>query len=566
MKIAVFDIEAENWIHLKVLGFYDGENYKLFYDVKSFLKHVLKKKYDGYRIYAHSGGKYDFLFLLEELVKYKIRLIENGGRIISIYVDGENYSLSFCDSYAILPSSLKDLTISFDVEHKKKEFKFANNRKLEVNEKLLSYLENDVLGLYEVLTKFYSSEFIVNPKLTIASQALDTFQNKFLESDLVPFKSKDELVFRKFFYSGGRVEAYKGKGENLKVYDINSLFPYAMTYEMPVGNYEKVRFWNRDKIGFYKINVKHDTNFYIPPFLMKKSPVLKNNAYVNAKGYFYVSSEWLKFFKEIGIKFEIEWGWEFKRKEYLFNDYVSYFYDIKNKHSDKRDSIYYISKLFLNSLYGKLAQERVRNSVESILNINIHKDKFDILNVESLNYGLVLVKRKSKSRFILPYLAGYITDIARLHHYKYMFEKQEEIYYCDTDSLITTADYPVSEKLGDFKLEGSGFKGVFLGNKTYALRNDKYEYVKFKGFDSENLTFDEMVEALHGKPVKQEKERMLSFRESLRRKNGIIDSQGQFLKLVSMSKETDFSVFNRKKVQSDLYYYDTIPYTYTEIK
>jgi hypothetical protein len=52
-----------------------------------------------------------------------------------------------------------------------------------------------------------------------------------------------------------------------------------------------------------------------------------------------------------GYTFKILSGYTFD-KEYIFNDYVSDLYEIKQSHS-KDDPMYLISKLLLNSLYGK---------------------------------------------------------------------------------------------------------------------------------------------------------------------------------------------------------------------
>jgi hypothetical protein len=37
-------------------------------------------------------------------------------------------------------------------------------------------------------------------------------------------------------YYGGVVEVFKNEGENLKLYDITSLYPFAMLKDMPTGN------------------------------------------------------------------------------------------------------------------------------------------------------------------------------------------------------------------------------------------------------------------------------------------------------------------------------------------
>ena len=269
MKFGVFDIEAENWINFRVLGFFDREDYKVFYDIKKFLSFLDSKKFNGWRIYAHFGGRYDFLFLLDYIInRWKYRLIERHGRLLAIICEtpkGTHFTLA--DSYAILPFSLKALSESFDITHKKKEFEFEKG--FEVTSKLLSYLENDVKGLYEILSSYFAFEYIDDAKLTIASQALDIFKQRFFSGELVRMYDGDEMIFRKFFYHGGRVEVYKGFGKNLNLYDINSLFPYAMLQEMPCGDSFKTQTFQKNLIGFYKVNVLSTPNFYVTPYLQK---------------------------------------------------------------------------------------------------------------------------------------------------------------------------------------------------------------------------------------------------------------------------------------------------------
>ena len=106
--------------------------------------------------------------------------------------------------------------------------------------------------------------------MTIASQALDTFKNRFLDNGYITkMKLKDENYFRENFYSGGRVEVFKGYGENVNVYDVNSLFPHSMLNEMPCGEYVKVREYKKGMIGFYEIEMNFPVSEYISPLLLK---------------------------------------------------------------------------------------------------------------------------------------------------------------------------------------------------------------------------------------------------------------------------------------------------------
>ena len=68
MKFAVCDIETMNWTTFTVLGFYDGENYVEFRSLKKFFQYLSVEQRTE-NIFAHFGGKFDFLFLLKEALR-----------------------------------------------------------------------------------------------------------------------------------------------------------------------------------------------------------------------------------------------------------------------------------------------------------------------------------------------------------------------------------------------------------------------------------------------------------------------------------------------------------------
>jgi hypothetical protein len=124
-KTAVFDVEATNWVDFACLGFFDGEEYQVFWSVEGFLEHFLQKKYRGFTCYAHFGGKYDFRFLIPPLIesnKYDLRFMERGSKIMCLKVidRAKRYTWKFSDSYFLLPASLRELGKNFDIEYMKK--------------------------------------------------------------------------------------------------------------------------------------------------------------------------------------------------------------------------------------------------------------------------------------------------------------------------------------------------------------------------------------------------------------------------------------------------------------
>lgn len=556
-RIATFDIESNHWIDFEVLGFFDGAGYWTYARIDSFLQRLENKIYNGFSIFAHNGGKFDFLFLMEPMMRrgWTMSISERNGRVMVIEVDTGKSRFSFFDSYSILPSSLASLCVAFGVEHQKEKFDFRRQRVRRNDPKILKRLENDCKGLFEILQSFYSSEYIHNPQVTIASQALDTFKNIFLKSDVLTLPAEHEDIFRECFYAGGRVEVFKGWGRGVRSYDVNSLFPFAMLEPMPVGECSRVRSYKKGLIGFYCVDIASTPDWYISPLLVKG----EKNMFVKGRGRYYVSSAMIEFLlKEYGVRCKVNWGFTFRGGETILADYVNTFYKMKSE--NRGNAMYYIAKLFLNSLYGKFAQNREKFRIEKFDG----QTNFIAMEGEiAQKLHLVLVPHRSQSRFILPYLSAWITDLARLYHFKLMREHEQDMFYCDTDSLFTSARYPTGDNIGELSYKGT-FQGCFLNSKTYALKSTDGEEVKFKGFNAEEFRFADFMNVMKKKTasLSQRTERILTYRQCLTRVNGITHERGAFLKLVQQEKESSCDYDKRQMIRSKKFIFDTRPFDF----
>jgi hypothetical protein len=230
IKYAVFDIETHKWIHPYAVGFFDGENYKEFLGrncIKDFLTEIVRKKYRGYRIYAHNGGKFDFNFLMDVLKSrnFNVDMIFQGSRCLLLKLYTQVYRneegaithsnvIQFVDSISLLKFGLDALTKDFDVQHKKlnfmdkqgseRDYEYLYRLYLERDKRFHDYLTNDVYGLYEVLTKFKKLIMENNGQMgmTIASTSLKTFQTGYLDKkiNMTNRESNDEM--KKGYYGG----------------------------------------------------------------------------------------------------------------------------------------------------------------------------------------------------------------------------------------------------------------------------------------------------------------------------------------------------------------------------
>lgn len=576
-KIGVGDLEANEWIKIEMGELFDGCDSFLFKGNRKtiasrMLDHMSLRKYDKFRWYFHNGGKYDFLFFLEEIMynrSWKYDIIDVHGSLINIRIQTDSISFQLCDSYAMLPESLKKLSIAFDVEHKKLEFDIESGVK-QMDKQAVKYLHNDCLALYEVIQKYIEFAGIEKLKLTIASQSLQDFVDMTqAKLDLIQMPEKEEKDFRKNFYVGGRVEVYKGKGDKVRLYDVNSMYGFAMLQPMPCGEMKTVTSYDRTKIGFYSITVTSFPNQYISPLFYK---IRKNQTnklfFVNGKGTYYLDSTTIDFLvKTFGMRFNVNYGYVFHGRDWLFVDYVEKYYKIKRDTSDT--AMRAIAKLRLNSLYGKMGQKR---EVETLTNYIPNETQNFVDVIPELN--LVSVLTVSKNKYIMPFLAGYITALARLHHYKLMMKDINSVFYCDTDSIFSESkvlDQYVSKEIGDLSYDGE-YKGIFLAPKMYGLKDSDGEYITFKGFDSKDFTFSQLEKSFNTFLKKRtlllqgkSKVSMLHFRSCLSRKNGIIGDEGKFLKTVMIDKKTETSYDKREIFNDDLYGFDSRPLTQQEV-
>lgn len=191
---------------------------------------------DSFTIYAHNGGKFDFMFLVHLLrgaVKFK------GRAIMSAKIG--NHELR--DSLHILPEKLaawkKD---KFDYEKMRK----ANRRRHRAE--ILTYLHADCVYLFDIVKRFVG-EFGL--KISIGQAAFAELRKHYKVEHLT--ETMDEAL-RPYFF-GGRVECIAGRGffdsathrDGYKLYDVNSMYPWAMAHHPhPISTAYQ---WRRGKPG-----------------------------------------------------------------------------------------------------------------------------------------------------------------------------------------------------------------------------------------------------------------------------------------------------------------------------
>jgi hypothetical protein len=517
----------------------------------NFFRKLFTRINKNHKIYFHNLSGFDAFFLLRYLIKlgYKITPLMHSGKIISIGVNNGKYNFTIRDSNLLLLSSLQKLAISFEVDSLKGIFPFYlkdikykgdfpkyelfNSNKLSYIEYLeykknhgnrtwffkyesIKYCSNDSLVLFQIINKF--AQFIykqfrlnINTYPTIPSLAFAIFRSKYLPKDTVPIikgKIKEEIQLG---YTGGSTDMFIPKplnGNKIYAYDVNSLYPFVMlNNDYPVGDpiyFEKLRNRNLqdnlDLFGHFYVKVTTPLDL--------KHPILQlhhNNRTVAPLGSFegWFFSEELKNALIFGYKIEIINGYLFDKLN-LFKGFVEDLYNLRTSFP-KNHPMNHISKIIMNSLYGRfgmtdtfseieiidnkeLKLEDFKGEIEEIIDFDNHK-LLKLKNSRSLSNDL---NDSTEAHNVNIAIASAVTAYARIHMSQFKNNPSlPNLYYTDTDSCYFDGpldpSFISSTQLGKLKLEGIYDQALFLAPKVYSLKNESEEVIKIKGLTKDAI-------------------------------------------------------------------------------
>ncbi|MBE7054411.1 MAG: hypothetical protein E7391_09130 [Ruminococcaceae bacterium] len=406
------------------------------------------------------------------------------------------------------------------------------------DELFLKYLGYDVISLYELIEKLCDVSGLDFETLckcmTTASMSKKIFKYGFKG---VPFKSEgmektdfQMLTKNKFWnsykeikhnfapysisyvdienmiretYTGGRTEVFKpylNKSEEVVGFhmDINSLYPYQMlTKEYPIGTphfytdeFQTKYYWenwlfHHKGLGFISADL-YIPETHIPPLPFKTGKLIFPCGYVSGS---FTFNELEHAVKHYDVKIlKIHHLIYFKETFKVFKNFISVLYDIKeNSKKQGNLALYTLSKLLMNTGYGWTGMRKDDKTelqpIEKIKNYEPEQIKF--IDEE---LGYIEVKSVVKSETIQVQIASYVTSYARLEllkAFEILQEHDAEIYYCDTDSIVSNKLLPVEMldeyKIGLWDLEQELHEGIFIQPKVYYEHTTKKQNIKFKG-------------------------------------------------------------------------------------
>ena len=475
--------------------------------IEDFFKFCSNKR-ENYVLYFHNlkfDGEYIFSYLLNngyECIKTKAErrdktfttLISDTGQFysIEIYFETKNKKhinkVTIYDSLKILNFSVEQIAKDFNLPIRKLELDYKTIREVEhvLTPHEIDYIRCDVEIMARALEIMFSQDLC---KMTIGSDALDNYKklnknfNKYFPN--LPYDIDKDI--RKS-YKGGFTylnDCYKEKEtKDGFVLDVNSLYPSVMKFEkLPFG--EPLFFEGKyEQDLLYPLYIQTFSCIFkikdnkIPTIQIKNNLAFIPNEYVKSSEGDIVTLTLtnvdLELFMDHYDVEEITYhgGWKFKGIKGLFTQYIDYWSEQKIKaKKEKNDALYRISKLMLNSLYGKFG-----------LNPDV-RGKYPYLNEEGVvKYGMY--PKEVRNSIYIP-VASFITSYARrktittsqaikdytLNKYGidyYIYSDTDSIHLLKIDetelsSFVDIDDY----RLGAWKLESTFKRGKYLRQKCY---------------------------------------------------------------------------------------------------
>lgn len=497
-NLAVFDFETDPFKHGRKpepfsVGYYNGVDYVEMWgdEVAERIVNFIREIKEPTIIYAHNGGKFDFIYLLRylraDLGEGQLGF-QGDGRILRCYIG----NCELRDSWGIIPEPLRRAGVKLDIDYDKLERDVRETHR----EEILKYLKQDCVTLYELVEAFHH-EF--GDRLTIGGTAMKEIKKR---HEFDQANESFDNAYRSFYF-GGRCQVLEPgvhHGRFIMV-DINSAYSYAMaSINHPIGTTYTVGQRITKNTDFAIIQAK---NWGALPSRTKTGISFDLEA-----GTFYATIHEINAGLDTGT-LEIERVIETRSfiKKGNFADFINHFQEAKVKADLAGDRIHRdFYKRVNNSGYGKFAQNAgdfndycLTHISEACPQPRLHsgmtdEQKKDAWSPKTRCAEYIIWAKPSKMRtYYNVATAASITGATRSFLLR-GFAVSKRPMYGDTDSIICEEFYGDMHdtRLGAWKLEKLGLEEfdhkkafdfattvAIAGKKMYAMyRGDGYEPVK----------------------------------------------------------------------------------------
>ena len=535
----VFDIETEKWDKYR-LGMFLGSGVN-----KSKEKVCDWNSEDEFAefifsltgsIWAHNGGRYDTLWLLNHARKRgkKAEIFASSARItlVQFYNDDTGEKLAIRDSNALIPLALSDAAGLAGLRKASTGFRCTCNRacggycritdRMTVRElkTLTKYLHQDCLCTLRALESLqtYADKNNLDLCGTIGASAWKTIYRT-TKAENAYWKSGRDYNFARGGYFGGRTQVFKPISKSGYRYDINSAYPAALSVtQIPIGPYRFVenstgasREYDSGRAGIYQCSITVPESMHIPPL-----PVRLANRIAFPVGE--LVGIWARPEIENAIAHGCTLNWIQRAMVWdcvgrVLKPFVDHVWNLRAEAAkvagdkDKSPLAKWL-KLYANSATGKFAQNPETEMVimdlsrESVA-CHASDDCFDRLICKEVcckhhcsrrcgrwdnldKAGTIwtkLVWRLADCANIQ--FAAYLTAVTRVVLFNGLVSAGLSAVYCDTDSIFSECALPldIGFDLGQWTLEGGYKRFHGIAPKTYRyFDTKKNKYVgKSKG-------------------------------------------------------------------------------------
>jgi hypothetical protein len=477
--------------------------------------------------FAHAGGLFDIQFVLEYLVQnpkpgIRVSCAFSGPSAIIVRISNGKHSWYLLDSFWLIRQSLR--AIGKWMGKAKGGEEGSTDIFYGPMGTLTDYNRDDCIILYDAIRTVEDTVLGLGGRLemTIASTAMSLFRRRYLKREIHTSAKVNDISSGAYIAS--RVEVFERECLNSDYWDINSSFPYSMTFDAPgdfIGTSRRLK--DDDSISLVKAVVSvRDCD--LPPVPYR----------TDDRRIYFPTGTWSQWFSSVDIRLLESQGHTIERiDEVLYfesfhdlKDYANEIYTLRRDSDSPAEKI--VLKFLLNSLYGKFAE----GELKSKFLINPPPEFFDVPEI-------INGKEPGTRKFVTPGvwetfetrevphrhvpIAMHITALSRKWLFEYMV-KASKVYYCDTDGFgvpDTDKIYDESNELGGLKCEKHIFHGHFQAPKLYAYQESLPEGVqgplqytiKAKGFSrvvddegqSRTLNFGDYSDLLNKKEIHLER-------------------------------------------------------------
>lgn len=472
--------------------------------IDEFMQYI-EKLPSGSVVYFHNlafDGKFILYYLTQNNFTYSENR-ESKRTYRTLITDlGQFYEISICfkkrgkkahhieirDSLKKIALPVADMAKAFGLEMSKGEIDYDLVRPVGhiLTQEEIDYIERDVKIVAQCLKVLYDEGMA---KMTSSGDALWDFKRRLANSETPKEMNKIfEYHYPKLNYEidGEIRKSYKGgftyvnpKFQNKiiesgTVFDVNSLYPSIMRYKsLPIGRPRHYRGMYQEDTDYplfiqcvfvcFRLKPNH-----IPTIQVKSNALYQQTEYLTESDkdtpvmLWLTSVDFQLFIDHYYIDYiEYVEGYKFREATGIFNTYIDHWVQVKNESAKSGNSgMRALSKLMLNSLYGKFGTNPVRTP-----KIPYYDEELGLVRY---NLG-----ETTYDDPIYTALASFVTSYGRDITIRTAQSVYDRFIYADTDSIhlvgYETPDIDIDDyRLGAWKHEYYFVRGKFLRPKTYA--------------------------------------------------------------------------------------------------